>query len=165
VQSVRNARVRSRAKGECLNNRTDRRAFLSDAAASHHCQRNYETAGCLRSLGVAQFIATVKPSSCSSAWCSSERLGIRGGPRCRIRPACTFRLPLADPAPFGAVLSGGFTNRLRCSSPCRLGRRGNAQRRARLKTDEGFRPPCWQSETAKVRRLDRKAPDLLSPLL
>src|SRR5258707_5803706 len=30
----------------------DCRAFLSDAPASHHCQRNYETAGFLRSLGV-----------------------------------------------------------------------------------------------------------------
>jgi len=30
----------------------DCRAFLSDAPASHHCQRNYETAGSLRSLGV-----------------------------------------------------------------------------------------------------------------
>jgi hypothetical protein len=28
------------------------RAFLSDAPASHHCQRNYETAGSLRSLGI-----------------------------------------------------------------------------------------------------------------
>ena len=27
-------------------------AFLSDAPASHHCQRSYETAGFLRSLGV-----------------------------------------------------------------------------------------------------------------
>src|SRR5215469_8001075 len=30
----------------------DCRAFLSDAPASHHCQRNYETAGSLRSSGV-----------------------------------------------------------------------------------------------------------------
>ena len=30
----------------------DCRAFLSDAPASHHCQRNYETAGSLRSLGI-----------------------------------------------------------------------------------------------------------------
>ena len=30
----------------------DCRAFLSDAPASHDCQRNYETAGFLRSLGV-----------------------------------------------------------------------------------------------------------------
>ena len=30
----------------------DYRAFLSDAPASHHCQRNYETAGFLRSLGI-----------------------------------------------------------------------------------------------------------------
>jgi hypothetical protein len=30
----------------------DCRAFLSDAPASHHCQRNCETAGPLRSLGV-----------------------------------------------------------------------------------------------------------------
>ncbi len=30
----------------------DCRAFLSDAPASHHCQKNYETAGSLRSLGV-----------------------------------------------------------------------------------------------------------------
>jgi hypothetical protein len=30
----------------------DYRAFLSDAPASHHCQRNYETAGSLRSLGI-----------------------------------------------------------------------------------------------------------------
>jgi hypothetical protein len=30
----------------------DCRAFLSDAPASHHCQRIYETAGSLRSLGI-----------------------------------------------------------------------------------------------------------------
>jgi hypothetical protein len=30
----------------------DCREFLSDATASHHCQRNYETAGSLRSLGI-----------------------------------------------------------------------------------------------------------------
>jgi|SRR6516165_9096200 hypothetical protein len=30
----------------------DCRAFLSDAPASHHCQRKYEIAGSLRSLGV-----------------------------------------------------------------------------------------------------------------
>jgi hypothetical protein len=36
----------------------DYRAFLSDAPASHHCQRNYETAGFLRSLGLPQFLAT-----------------------------------------------------------------------------------------------------------
>src|SRR5262249_4441523 len=30
----------------------DCRAFLSDAPASHHCQKNYETAGSLRSLGI-----------------------------------------------------------------------------------------------------------------
>ena len=30
----------------------DYRAFLSDAPAFRHCQRNYETAGSLRSLGI-----------------------------------------------------------------------------------------------------------------
>src|SRR5215469_13929217 len=41
----------------------DCRAFLSDAPASHHCQRNCETAGSLRSLGVPRIIATADPSA------------------------------------------------------------------------------------------------------
>ena len=39
----------------------DCRAFLSDAPASHHCQRNYETAGSLRSLGVTPVHRYCKP--------------------------------------------------------------------------------------------------------
>ena len=39
----------------------DCRAFLSDAPASHHCQRNYETAGSLRSLGVTPVHRYSKP--------------------------------------------------------------------------------------------------------
>ena len=39
----------------------DYRAFLSDAPASHHCQRNYETAGSLRSLGVTPVHRYCKP--------------------------------------------------------------------------------------------------------
>jgi hypothetical protein len=37
------------------------RAFLSDAPASHHCQRNYETAGSLRSLGITPVPRYCKP--------------------------------------------------------------------------------------------------------
>jgi len=37
------------------------RAFLSDAPASHHCQRNYETAGSLRSLGITPFHRYFEP--------------------------------------------------------------------------------------------------------
>src|SRR5258708_16495005 len=37
------------------------RAFLSDAPASHHCQRNYETAAFLRSLGVTPVHRYSKP--------------------------------------------------------------------------------------------------------
>jgi hypothetical protein len=55
----------------------DCRVFLSDAPASHHCQRNYETAGFLRSLGitpvhrcrvgggVAEALASVRRSNCT----------------------------------------------------------------------------------------------------
>jgi hypothetical protein len=39
----------------------DWRAFLSDAPASHHCQRNYETAGSLRSLGVTPVHRCCRP--------------------------------------------------------------------------------------------------------
>src|SRR5260370_33178258 len=39
----------------------DCRALLSDAPASHHCQRNYETAGSLRSLGVTPVRRYCKP--------------------------------------------------------------------------------------------------------
>jgi hypothetical protein len=39
----------------------DCRALLSDAPASHHCQRNYETAGFLRSLGVTPVHRYCKP--------------------------------------------------------------------------------------------------------
>src|SRR5260370_21696120 len=39
----------------------DCRAFLSDAPASHHCQRNYETAGFLRSLVVTPVHPYSKP--------------------------------------------------------------------------------------------------------
>jgi hypothetical protein len=39
----------------------DCRAFLSDAPASHHCQKNYETAGSLRSLGVTPVHRYCKP--------------------------------------------------------------------------------------------------------
>jgi hypothetical protein len=39
----------------------DYRAFLSDAPASHLCQRNYETAGSLRSLGITPVPRYCKP--------------------------------------------------------------------------------------------------------
>ena len=39
----------------------DCRAFLSEAPASHHCQRNCETAGSLRSLGVTPVHRYCKP--------------------------------------------------------------------------------------------------------
>jgi len=39
----------------------DCRAFLSDAPASHPCQRNYETVGFLRSLGVTPVHRYCKP--------------------------------------------------------------------------------------------------------
>ena len=39
----------------------DCRAFLSDAPASHHCQRKCETAGSLRSLGVTPVHRYSKP--------------------------------------------------------------------------------------------------------
>ena len=39
----------------------DCRAFLSDAPASHHCQRNYKTVGSLRSLGVTPVHRYCKP--------------------------------------------------------------------------------------------------------